>query len=105
MKSQFATSSWGGRRKPPWVFTEHGAVMLSSILRTDVAARASIQVVRAFVRMRRFMLDHGELAGKLSELERTVGRHDEEIRAVFEAIRRLLEPAPVENESKIGFER
>lgn len=105
LKSQFATSSWGGRRKPPRAFTEHGAVMLSSVLRTQVAAQASVLVVRAFVRMRRHMLDHHELAGKLAELEREVGRHDKEIRAVFEAIRRLLEPKRLKCRSKIGFRR
>ena len=70
LKSQFATSSrdWGGRRKLPNVFTEHGAVMLANVLRSRTAVEASIQVVRAFVQLRQFALTHAELRSILREL-------------------------------------
>ena len=103
--SQFARSrSHGGRRKLPWVFTEHGAIMLASVLNSPVAAEASVRVVRAFVFLRQQLLVNRELAKKFSELEKRLDAHDESIAALFEAIRRLLEP-PDEAEAKkeIGF--
>jgi len=103
LKSQTATSSWGGRRKLHRAFTEHGAVMLASVLRTPVAVLASVYVVRAFVRMRELVLTRRELASKLAQIERTVARHDDEIRAVFDTIRRLVESSPESQDEKIGF--
>lgn len=106
LMSQFATSSsrWGGRRKLPLVFTEHGAVMAANILNSPTAVAASIHVVRAFVRLREILSTHKELARKLEELERRLGQHDEKFRAVFDAIRQLMTP-PTEPEKKrkIGF--
>lgn len=102
---QFATSSsgYGGRRKPPYVFTEHGAIMLASVLNSPVAVRASLQVVRAFVRLRELLASNTELARKLAELEQRVAGHDEHIRSLFEAIRRLMAPTKTERK-RIGFE-
>ena len=100
---QFARSrSWGGRRTLPYVFTEHGAVMLSSVLRTDQAVRMSILVVEAFVQLREILSSHKELAHKLEELERRVGTHDQVIVDLVEAIRQLMEP-PAEKRNPIGF--
>ena len=65
--SQFVTSSWGGTRKLPFAFTELGATMLSSVLRSDVAIEASILVVRAFVAIRQFALEYAELNKKLDD--------------------------------------
>ena len=104
LKSQFATSSLhGGKRKLPWVFTEHGALMLASILNSPIAVAASVRVVRAFVLMREQMAAHKELAGKLADLEQRVGGHDTAIQDLFEAIRRLVEPPLPENRREIGF--
>jgi hypothetical protein len=93
----------GGRQKPPWVFTEHGALMLASVLNSSIAIDASVRVVRAFVLMREQLAAHKELSGKLSELESRVSGHDEAIQGLFEAIRRLLEPAPEEKPKEMGF--
>lgn len=102
--SQIAiSSSHGGRRKCPWVFTEHGALMLASVLNGAVAIEASVRVVRAFVLMRAELAAHKELSGKLAELEQRVGDHDEAIEALFEAIRQLLEPSAEEKKKEIGF--
>jgi hypothetical protein len=86
----------------PYAFTEHGAVMLASVLNTPVAVEASIQVVRAFVRLRGILATHKELAAKLAELEARIEVHDENITALFDAIRRLMEP-PAKTTKRIGF--
>jgi hypothetical protein len=104
LRSQFATSSLhGGHRYPPIAFTEHGALMLASILNSPVAIEASVRVVRAFVLMREQMAAHKELAGKLADLEQRVGGHDAAIQDLFEAIRQLVEPPLPENRREIGF--
>ena len=76
LRSQFATSSWGGRRYLPYVFTEHGAIMLTNVLNSAVAVHASIQVVRAFVKLREILSTHKDLASKLVQLEQKIGKHD-----------------------------
>jgi hypothetical protein len=86
----------------PKAFSEHGAVMLASVINSPVAVRASIQVVRAFVRMRSLLSAHKDLAAKLSELEKTVGAHSAQIRGLFEAIRELMTP-PSEPRRHIGY--
>ena len=103
LKSQFATSSsHGGKRKPPWVFTEHGAIMLASVLKSDIAIQASVRVVRAFVKLREMVAANAQLAAKLKELERGLDSHDEAIVDLFAALNRLLEP-PEKPKRKIGF--
>lgn len=105
LKSHFATSSWGGRRKRPLVFTEHGALMAATILNTPVAVAASLQVVRAFVRLRQLLATHVELARKLDELEAKYTEHDKKLVVVFEAIRQLTMPPHVpEKKGRIGFQ-
>jgi len=98
--SQFATSSssHGGRRKPPLVFTEHGALMAANILKSDRAVEASVQVVRAFVKLRGMLASNVELAHKLDELER---KYDQQFKIVFDAIRQLM--TPVADAKPIGF--
>ncbi len=105
LKSQIATSrSHGGKRKLPWVFTEHGAIMLATVLNSPVAIEASVRVVRAFVYLREQLLANRELSRKFAELEKRLDGNDESIAALFEAIRRLLEPPAVEaSKREIGF--
>jgi len=106
LRSQFAISSLhGGRRYLPWVFTEHGALMLATVLNSQIAVEASVRVVRAFVLMREQLAAHKELAQKLSELESRVSGHDESIQNLFEAIRQLVEPPLPEDRKQIGFMR
>jgi hypothetical protein len=103
LRSHFATSSFhGGRRSRPWAFTEHGAIMLASVLNSDVAVQASVRVVRAFVRLREMVAANAQLANKLTELERRLDSHDEAIVDLFAALKRLLEPAP-KSKREIGF--
>ena len=87
----------------PLAFTEHGAIMAASVLKTPHAIEASIFVVRAFVRLREMLLAHKDLARKLKELEERLEKHDEDIGLIFEAIRELMTP-PDTPPKKIGFE-
>ena len=89
----------GGRRYPPYAFTEHGVAMLSAVLRTERAVSVSIEIVRAFVRLRAMLAGHGDLARKLAALER---RYDSQFRVVFDAIRELMAP-PSKAQGPIGF--
>jgi len=102
LKSQIATSSWGGRRKLPLAFTEHGAIMAASVLNSDRAVEMSVYVVRAFVQLRAVLLDHKALADKLTALERRVSHHDNSLAEVIDAIRALMaQPKPANR--PIGF--
>ena len=103
LKSQFATSSWGGRRKLPYVFTEHGAIMAASVLNTARAIEISVHVVRAFVRLRELVSGHRELVQKLNQLERKVGAHDKAIAEIITAIRQLMTPEEPKKKRSIGF--
>ena len=104
LKSQTVTSSWGGRRTPPRAFTEQGVAMLSSVLRSKRAVQVNIEIVRAFVRLRKMLATHEDLARKLADVEKTLVKHDRQFEAVFEAIRSLMaEPAP--ERRRIGFTR
>lgn len=88
----FGTSSRGGVRKLPRAFTEHGILMLSSVLRSKRAILVNIAIMRAFVRLREVLATHKELAQKLAELERRVEGHGQQIRSVFDVIRQLMKP-------------
>ena len=89
---QFGTSSWGGTRKSPFVFTEQGVAMLSSVLKSKRAIYVNIAIMRAFVKLREVLLTHKELAQKLEGLERKYQLHETDIQVIFEAIKKLLEP-------------
>ena len=102
LRSQFVTSSWGGRRYPPHAFTEQGVAMLSSVLRSECAIRVDIAIMRAFVKLREIFSLHRELAVKLNELERKIENHDGAIQPIFKAIRELMKP-PQESKWRIGF--
>jgi len=93
----------GGRRYLPYVFTEQGVAMLSSVLNSERAIQVNIAIMRVFVRLREMMATHKELAFKLIELEERLEGHDEQIQNIFEAIRQLMTP-PEPTRKKIGFE-
>ncbi len=115
LRSQFATSSYGGRRYLPWAFTEHGALMLAKVLNSEVAVQASVRVVRAFVRLREMVAANAQLAAKLAELERRLDFHDEAtpkafaspdyfgVVNLFATLKRLLEPPEPKKKREIGF--
>ena len=100
LKSQIVTSSWGGaRRAPPYAFTEQGVAMLSSVLRSPRAVAVSVEIMRAFVRLRRLAGSVADLARKLDQLEQ---KYDGQFGVVFQAIRQLMVP-PEPPPKKIGF--
>ena len=100
LKSQIVISSWGGvRRAAPYAFTEQGVAMLSSVLRSKRAVQVNIEIMRAFVRLRRMLASHKDLARKLEELE---GKYDAQFKVVFDAIRELMAP-PEPIRRRIGF--
>jgi phage regulator Rha-like protein len=87
----------------PYVFTEQGVAMLSSVLNSERAVQVNIAIMRAFVRLRQILSINKELAHKLAELERKIEKHDADIQAIFEAIRRLAAPAPLKPKGQLGF--
>ncbi|MBI3601744.1 MAG: ORF6N domain-containing protein [Candidatus Omnitrophica bacterium] len=113
--SQIAISKKGrgGRRYLPYVFTEQGVAMLSSVLNSERAVQVNIQIMRVFVRLKELMLSHKDLARKIEDLERKYTEHDKQFVFVFEAIRRLLQEKPASPEggekstdykrTKVGF--
>lgn len=102
LRSQIVTSSYGGRRHRPWVFTEHGAIMLATVLNSKTAVDASVRVVRAFVQMRDLVSANAVLSRKLAELENKFDTHDQAIAQLFQAIRGLIGAAP-RKKREIGF--
>lgn len=113
VKSQIATSSWGGRRKLPLAFTEHGAIMAATVLNTPRAVEVLVYVVRAFVNLRELVGPHRELARRLDDLEQKTEvlamNHDtfsrntrNQLKPVFDALRELMTP-PDPPKRPIGF--
>ena len=104
LRFQIETSkpSRGGRRYLPYVFTEHGVAMLSSVLGSDRAVQMNIVIIRAFIKLREILATHKELAQRLDKLERKYEGHDNELRALFEAIRSLVS-VPASPKRRIGF--
>lgn len=106
LKSQIATSSsgWGGRRKRPFVFTEHGALQAANVLSSLQANKMSVYIVRTFIRLRQMALTNEKLARKVKQLERQVENHDEILVHLVKEIRHLIEaPQPKTRNKQIGF--
>ena len=104
LRRHFGTSSFvhGGRRSPPYAFTEHGILMLSSVLRSPRAVQVNIQIMRTFTRLRELLSSHTELAKKLADLET---KYDAQFKVVFDAVREILSKPDVSKKHPIGFGR
>ena len=104
LKSQNATSSWGGRRKLPNVFTEQGVAMLSSILNSETAIEVNIRIIRVFTRLREYALTHKEILLQLAKMEKEVKGNSKDIQNIFTVLKELIQnhdkPTP---RNKIGF--
>ena len=103
---QTGISRWGGRRHPPYAFTEHGVAMLSSVLNSQRAIHVNIAIMRAFGQLREMLAGHKDLAHKLEQLEKKMIEHDRKFAVVFTELRKLLEPPPPLSEpprKPIGF--
>ena len=92
-------SSWGGRRYIPFVFTEQGVAMLSSVLQSKKAIHINIQIMRTFSKLRRILSSHKDILRKVEEME---SKYDRQFKIVFDAIRAMLNPPP-KPKMKIGF--
>lgn len=90
LKSQFATSSWGGVRKPPYAFTEQGVAMLSSVLNSETAIQVNIQIIRLFTKMKQLILDNKDIWMKIEKIEQRLVKNDEEIKTIFAYLKKLL---------------
>ncbi|QJP35162.1 ORF6N domain-containing protein [Nonlabens sp. Ci31] len=102
LKSQNATSSWGGRRSEPFVFTEHGVLMLSSVLNSERAIAVNIKIMRVYTRIKEMLLTSNDLLLRMEKLERNTSKHDMQISQVFDLIKQLVkrEEAP---RTQIGY--
>ncbi len=109
LKSQLATSSWGGRRKLPYAFTEQGVAMLSGVLHSDRAIKVNIQIMRVFTHMRKLLEAHKEILKKLDDLEKREIEHDEKIMLIFEYLKQLeqvrQQKIDQQNRKRVGFKR
>ncbi|HNS17375.1 MAG TPA: ORF6N domain-containing protein [Bacteroidales bacterium] len=109
LKSQIATSSWGGKRKLPYAFTEHGVLMLSSVLNSDRAVKVNIQIMRIYSRLRHLLLTHKDVLLRLEKIEHTLVGHDRKILLIFNYIKQLEKSRQQQedqtNRKKIGFKR
>jgi len=108
LRSQIATSNdgRGGRRYAPYAFTEQGVAMLSGVLRSDRAIAVNIEIMRAFVELRRAAASYAALEERLREFEREAtarfGRHDEQLDQIFKTLRQLISP-PARPKRPVGF--
>lgn len=96
---QFGTSRWGGTRKNPRVFTEHGILMLSSVLNSRRAMQVNIQIMRTFIKMREMLAAHKDILKRIEEMEK---KYDSQFRVVFQTIKKMMSP-PDTPKRKIGF--
>jgi len=106
LKSQFATSSWGGRRKPPNVFTEHGVLMLSSVLNSDKAINVNIQIMRIFTKIRGMLTENLGIKLEIEEIKKKIANQDKNIELVFTYLDELIEKhEKSKSRRQIGYKR
>ena len=107
LKSQIATSSWGGRRKLPFAFTEHGVLMLSSVLNSDLAIKVNIQVMRVYIKIRSMLATHKDLLNKVEQFETKFADHDHKIMLILDYLKNFERVKQQElkqkNRRRIGF--
>jgi len=103
LKSQFVTSSWGGRRKLPYVFTEQGIAMLSSVLTSNTAVEVNIRIIRIFTKLRELLSTNKDILLKLEQMEQQVIRNTEDTEVIFKALRQLLSSENTDEREAIGY--
>lgn len=100
LKSQIATSSWGGRRKLPFAFTEYGVLMLTSVLNSDLAIKVNIQIMRVYSKIRSMLLTHKDLLLRFDQMETKLAGHDRSIMLIMEYIKQFEEAKQQKSEQK-----
>ena len=102
LKSQIATSSWGGSRKLPFAFTEQGVAMLSSVLNSNIAIQVNIQIIRIFTKMKEMLSTHKDILIKLEQLEKEGVQNKQDIATIFRVLKQFIQ-SPPEKRRRIGF--
>jgi len=102
LKSQFATSSWGGRRIAPYVFTEQGVAMLSSVLNSPQSIQVNISIIRVFVKICEWALNYSDLQDKIQALQNSESNQNQHIKHIYQMIEELMKPAIMDH-VEIGF--
>ncbi len=104
LKSQFVTSSWGGKRKLPYVFTEQGVAMLSSVLNSEIAIKVNIRIIRIFTKMREMLMTNKDLLLRMEKVERGLANQGKSIEIVFDYLDQFInyQERP---KQKIGFKQ
>jgi hypothetical protein len=100
LKSQIATSSWGGRRTLPYAFSEHGVLMLSSVLNSNLAIKVNIQIMRVYTKVRNMLSTHKDLLLKLEQFETKLADHNDKIILIFDYLKQFEEAKQQESEQK-----
>ena len=103
LKSQNATSSWGGNRKLPYAFTEQGVAMLSSVLNSETAIQVNIQIIRVFTKMKQLLLENKELFLKIEKVEKQLTDHDKDLQNIFTILKKLISLPESTKRNPIGF--
>lgn len=102
MKSQIATSSWGGRRSEPFAFTEHGILMLSSVLNSEIAIKMSVQIIETFVQLRKLANNYEEIMSKIQQME---SQYNNQFSEIYEALQALLSKPKEQSRPRIGYKK
>ena len=103
LRSQIGASSWGGTRYLPMVFTEQVVAMLSSVLNSSTAIEVNIQIIRIFTKMKEMLLTNKDILLKLQKIETKLLAHDDDIKLIFDYLKKLLDPIPAAPRKRIGF--
>lgn len=104
LKSQFATSRWGGRRKPPFAFTEYGVLMLSSVLNSENAIQVNIRIMRIFTRFNKFLNNESGVKLEIKEIKKLLSKHQKNIQLIFSLLDKLIDkPEGSESRKRIGY--
>ena len=107
LRSQIVTSSWGGQRYLPFVFTEHGVLQLANVIRSERARKISIRIIEVFIKMREMLISHKELFEELEQIRKQLSSHDDQFMLIFEYLKQFEETKQQQfeqaNRKKIGF--
>jgi phage regulator Rha-like protein len=104
LKSQKATASWGGRRTAPFVFTEHGVLMLSSVLNSDKAIDINVQIIRIFTKMREMLLTHKDILLQLEEMRKSIDDHEDRIDIIYNYLKKFIQDQKTPRK-EIGYKK
>jgi hypothetical protein len=104
LKSQNATSSWGGRRKAPFVFTEHGVLMLSSILNSEKAIEINIQIVRIFTKMREMLLTHKDILLQLEDMKKSIEGQEDRVDLIYNYLTQFIKDQKIPRK-EVGYKK